>query len=319
MTMDGISGWRAFQTGIACGLMLIMPIAPAFAWQGPSSVFAVVPSIGTAAAGVQNDPADDFIALQEEIALEIFGDAGEAGTAFVFDTEVNAPGYYTGTNYNGLPVDFDVILVIDMDLQNNEPAAHAMGATVYMAAGTLYGQAGSIQVACGVVDTGTFTLDDDPLVIPFDVLSDEEYETFDFVHRQQERLFFSLDTMEASNEVPQLSSDAELWTLDGGATTFIEGLNEGGPSDQQACIDAAYAAYDIAVDAAQDQAAVCLSSATVRWLACTSGCMIGFVIPLFGSVGASICILGCLGDYTLNMAVCSANLIYRPQCCTSDT
>jgi len=259
----------AFGIGLAVGLMLNLSLVDlASACSMPASPPCVTLPPEAAAAQA-------FVDMQCQIHQTLFNDGSEAGVAFrLGDTDITTPGAYPATDWRGEEVQFKVVRAISMDLQELEPELFDQGVIARIVFGRLAGPAGDVNVSGVAIYPKEITLDEEFLLLVSEVLTEPQLA----IHEEISRIQAGVRVLDTgtfqSHSLATVTSAATMFAAGADMSSlFATGVNAAGGGEVDAsCVEAAYAQYQIAMDAANASMAACLINATVEFAAEMAGC-----------------------------------------------
>ncbi len=243
-----------------------------------------------------------FVDLQCLVNDALFDDGLEPSTAYAIETAVTEPGAYAGETYDGRGIWLDAVFVVKADLENEAPELIEEGVSAYLVVAMLYGDAGEVPIAGVVMKTGTFTPDNEFLLLVCDILSEEDYSIFANVSRsaglgggpltgqalRAEMVWLPEADLGAARPEP-----ITLVTFNPEVSGIADGVNT------LLCETFANARYQVALDAAERDLAICLAGILLLFFACVGGCALAG--PLW-----SVCSLGCAAGLAIGIGTCTA-------------
>ncbi|MCL4221296.1 MAG: hypothetical protein KJZ65_07990 [Phycisphaerales bacterium] len=216
---------RPFWLGAGIGLMLNFHLVPLVRASASASTETSCTQTLSVPPEVQ-----DWVDMQCAVNTAIFGDGLEPSAAYAMDTAVDQPGFYTGQTYDERPIELDVVWTVAADLENEAPELVAEGVTAQFVIALMSGDGGDLPIAGIVMQTGTLTLDDGPIRMVCDILSESEFDLFqDVAALEQGMRVWNMSTNEAGS-LETLDPDAmTLWLPGIDPSTLIQGTPGGNP------------------------------------------------------------------------------------------
>ncbi|GIK18040.1 MAG: hypothetical protein DYG93_03685 [Leptolyngbya sp. PLA2] len=292
---------NAFGMGIAVGLILSLQLplmAHGAVWDDEHPV---------CNGGVSVPPEiQPWVDLQCQVHQAIFADAAEPSAAYVIDTAVQGPGYYTGINHEEREIEFEAVWVVQVDVESVTPELAAQGVTCHPVIGRLSGDEGQVPIAGVVIRTrGVILVEEDVFLLLVNaVLSEADFEVFAQAGRIAGGVRI-IDATTLSSTPLALATSAEAMWIHGSdvSTIFRQGGNV--PGVDVACVERAYRRYNIAVNAANQSAEACYDNAWAVFVICMTGCgVVATVIPGVSWIASVVCVGLCVATSALMYEAC---------------
>ncbi|HHN77489.1 MAG TPA: hypothetical protein ENK11_02280 [Phycisphaerales bacterium] len=296
---------NGFGLGVAIGLILAIHLTP-FVRAAENTGGDATPCVEILDAPPE---VQEYANLQCQVNTALFDGGLEPTVVYTMDTPVTQPGTYSGQTYDGRTIALNAVFVVELDLENAAPDLAGQGVSGYLVVARMTGSAGSVQIAGVVIETGSLTLDEQPILIISNVLSDEDYAAFADLTRIAGGVRV-VDTSTLTIEpLSSVDSAESAWVSGKDPATIFTGavVNRGGAVDVQ-CVQQAYTNYQIDADAAAWRAGICVAEAMGIWAICMAACIATFAWGGVNFPGTAICVLSCLAVAAIASARCFADL-----------